>query len=195
VQPVEHYTRHKIACEAMLRQSGLQWTIFRLAATLPITMILDAGMFDVPLSNRIEFMHTRDLGLALANGVRSEEIWGKVLLVGGGPRCQYIYREVAERVLEGMGVGMLPDDAFSTTPFCVDWMDTTESQQLLRYQQRDLDDYVQDMARLLGIRRHLVRVFRPFVRVWLLSKSPYARPPRTWWWGWWRRLPEPGNAR
>jgi nucleoside-diphosphate-sugar epimerase len=194
VQPVEHYTAHKIACEQMVRDSGLQWSIFRLAATMPITMILDAGMFDVPLANRIEFMHTRDLGLALANGVSSQDIWGKLFLVGGGPRCQYLYREVAERVLEGMGVGMLPDEAFSQTPFCVDWMDTTESQQLLHYQQRDLGDYVADMTALLGFRRHLVRVFRPFVRMWLLGKSPYSRPPRTWWWGWWRRQPEPSRA-
>jgi len=139
-------------------------------------------------------MHTRDLGLALANGVASPDIWGKLLLVGGGPRCQYLYREVAEAVLEGMGVGMLPDEAFSHTPFCVDWMDTTESQQLLHHQQRDLSDYIADMRKLLGFRRLLVRMFRPFVRMWLRGKSPYASPPRTWWWVWWRRAPQPGRA-
>jgi len=194
VQAVEHYSQHKLTCEQMVKESGLDWSIFRMAATLPITLILDSGMFDVPLQNRIEFMHTRDLGLALANGVSSPDIWGKLLLVGGGPRCQYLYREVAEAVLEGIGVGMLPDEAFGSTPFCVDWMDTTESQQLLHYQQRDLSDYIADMRKLLGFRRRLVRALRPFVRMWLLGKSPYASPPRTWWWGWWRRVPQPGRA-
>ena len=175
VQPIEHYTHHKVACEWMVRASGLDWTIFRLAATLPLAIQLDPGMFDVPLENRMEFVYTRDVGLAIANGVSSEDVWGKILLIGGGPRCQYTYREIVGRILEAMGVGMLPEEAFGSTPFCTDWLDTTESQALLDYQRCDLEDYVQEMVALLGTRRHLIRVFRPIVRRWLLRKSPYFR--------------------
>lgn len=178
VQPIEHYAHHKVECEQMVRASGLRWAILRFAAVLPLSMKLDPGMFDVPLDNRIEFVHTRDVGLAIANAVESQEIWGKTLLIGGGPRCQFIYRDMARKILEGMNVGMLPDEAFGSTPFCTDWLDTTESQRLLQYQQRDLDDYVGDMKRVLGFRRHLIRVFRPFVRRWLLSKSPYLQAPK-----------------
>jgi UDP-glucose 4-epimerase len=166
----------------MVRASGLDWTIFRLAATLPLAIQLDPGMFDVPLENRMEFVYTRDVGLAIANGVSSEDVWGKILLIGGGPRCQYTYREIVGRILEAMGVGMLPEEAFGSTPFCTDWLDTTESQALLDYQRRDLEDYVQEMVALLGTRWHLIRVFRPIVRRWLLRKSPYLRDsgsPRT----------------
>jgi nucleoside-diphosphate-sugar epimerase len=163
----------------MVRSSGLTWTILRLGVTLPLTMRLDPGMFDVPLENRLEFVHTRDVGLALANAVSSELVWGKVLLIGGGAECQYYYRVVARRILDAMGVGVLPDEAFSKLPFCIDWMDTAESQRLLGYQHRDLEDYVQDMVALLGYRRFLVRLFRPFVRRWLLRKSPYLRRPKT----------------
>jgi UDP-glucose 4-epimerase len=175
VQPIEHYTHHKVACEWMVRASGLDWTIFRLAATLPLAIQLDPGMFDVPLENRMEFVYTRDVGLAIANGVSSEDVWGKILLIGGGPRCQYTYREIVGRILEAMGVGMLPEGAFGSTPFCTDWLDTTESQALLDYQRCDLEDYVQEMVALLGTRRHLIRLFRPVVRRWLLRKSPYFR--------------------
>ena len=178
VQPIEHYSQHKIACERMVRESRLEWSIFRLAATLPITMILDAGMFDVPLNNRMEYVHRRDVGLAIANGVRSEDVWGKILLIGGGPRCQYVYREMTEQILGAMGLGMLPDEAFGTTPFPTDWLDTAESQRLLGYQQRDLGDYVQDLVELVGTRRHLIRLFRPLVRRWLLEKSSYLKEAR-----------------
>ena len=178
VQPIEHYSQHKIACERMVRESRLEWSIFRLAATLPITMILDAGMFDVPLNNRMEYVHRRDVGLAIANGVRSEDVWGKILLIGGGPRCQYVYREMTEQILGAMGLGMLPDEAFGTTPFPTDWLDTAESQRLLGYQQRDLGDYVQDLVELVGTRRRLIRVFRPLVRRWLLEKSSYLKEAR-----------------
>jgi len=175
VQPVEHYARHKVECERMVKASGLKWAILRFGAVLPVAMITDAAMFDVPLDNRIEFVHTRDVGLAVANAVSSDEVWGRILLIGGGPRCQYYYRDMARRILDGMGIGMLPEEAFGTAPFGTDWLDTSESQRLLRYQRRDLDDYVHDMRRILGFKRYLVRVFRPFVRRWLLMKSPYLR--------------------
>jgi UDP-glucose 4-epimerase len=179
IQPIEHYTHHKAACEQMVRSSGLEWVIFRLAAALPLSMKLDPGMFDVPLDNRMEFVHTRDVGLAIANAVGSEDVWGQVLLIGGGPCCQYTYREIAQRVLDGLGIGMLPEEAFGSTPFPTDWLDTAESQRLLDYQRRDLGDYVQDMAALLGYRRQVIRVFRPLARRWLLRRSPYFRDSRS----------------
>ena len=173
VRPEEHYSYHKLACEQMVQSSGLEWTIFRLAAAMPFAIQLDPGMFDVPLDNRMEFVHSRDVGLAIANAIGSEDAWGKILLIGGGPRCQYYFREIVERILGAVGVGMLPDEAFSTTPFCTDWIDTTESQKLLHYQQRDLEDYVSEMKQVLGFRRTLARAFRPWVRRALLKKSPY----------------------
>ena len=177
VQPTEHYAQHKIECEGMIQASGLEWAILRLSAALPLAMQLDPGMFDVPLSNRMEFVHTRDVGLAIANAISSQDVWGKVLLIGGGPRCQYTYREIAGQVLDAMGVGMLPQEAFGSTPFATDWVDTTESQRLLNYQRRDLGHYVREMRARLGCRRHLIQLFRPIVRHWLLSKSPYLSSP------------------
>jgi UDP-glucose 4-epimerase len=173
VRATEHYSQHKIDCEAMVRSSGLDWAIFRLAATLPIAIQLDPGMFDVPLPNRIEFVHTRDVGLAIANGVSHPGVWGKVLNIGGGPSCQFLYGEMVERILDRMGLGTLPDGAFGTVPFPTDWLDTAESQSLLSYQRRDLSHYLDDMSTLLGYRRRLIRAFRPIVRAWVLKKSPY----------------------
>lgn len=173
VRPMEHYSQHKVECERMVLTSGLRWCIFRLAASLPLAIQLDPGMFDVPLDNRMEFVHTRDVGLAIAHAVVSQEVWGRLLLIGGGPRCQYRFREIVQRALEAVGVGMLQDEAFSSTPFCTDWMDTSESQRLLHFQTRDLGDYLEEMKKLLGPRRFWVRLFRPLVRRWLLSRSPY----------------------
>jgi nucleoside-diphosphate-sugar epimerase len=173
VRPTEYYSRHKVACERMVRVSGLTWSILRLAATLPLAIQLDPGMFDVPLENRMEFVHTRDVGEAIAAGVSSDEIWGRTLLIGGGKTCQYTYREIVEAVLGGMGVGMLPEDAFTAAPFPTDWMDTRQSEELLHYQSRDLGDYVAEMVRLAGVKRHLIRVFRPLAQLILLTRSRY----------------------
>ncbi len=173
VQPIEHYVHHKVECEEMIRESGLTWAILRLGAAFPIRLILDPGMFEVPLENRIEYVHSRDVGVALASAVTSTDIWGKVLLIGGGPRCQFYYRDVVRAVLDATGIRELPEHAFTTTPYSVDWLDTEESQHLLNYQQRTLTEYVQEMRTVLGYRRGMIRMFEPVVRSILLRQSPY----------------------
>jgi UDP-glucose 4-epimerase len=181
VQPIEHYAHHKVECEHMIRSSGLEWAILRLAASLPFAMKLDPGMFDIPLDNRMEYVYTGDVGLAFARAVSSSGVWGRTLLIGGGPRCQYTYREITDKVLKGMGVGMLPDEAFALTPFPTDWIDTAESQALLHYQQHSLDNYVLEMRAQLGFRRALILAFRPVVRYLLLKQSTYYCASRPSW--------------
>lgn len=179
-RPTEHYARHKVECEGHVRASRLQWAILRLAATFPLAIKADKGMFNVPLDNRMEFIHTRDVALAMANTIESEAVWGKTWHIGGGQRCQFYFRDLAGKVLETLGVGRLPEAAYATVPFATDWLDTSESQALLHYQTRTLDDYAREMARLAGPYRLLIRAFRPFVRYWLLSQSPYYPRLRLW---------------
>ncbi|NIM96192.1 MAG: SDR family NAD(P)-dependent oxidoreductase [Anaerolineales bacterium] len=174
-QPIEHYAFHKVECEQMVRESGLQWTIFRLAASMPVRLVLDPGMFEVPLDNRIEFVHNKDVATAIANALEINEVWGKTWLIGGGPDCQYYQREIYESVMDAVGIGMLPEEAFTKEPFPTDWLDTSESQRVLQFQIRTLQNYVEDVKASLGFRRFFVRLFRPFIRSLLLSQSPYWR--------------------
>ena len=173
--PVEHYARHKLECERLVQESGLTWAILRLGAAPPTRLILDRGMFDVPLDNRIEFVHRRDVALASANSLEREEVWGRIWLIGGGPRCQIYQRELIAPVLEAIGVGMLPDSAFATAPFATDWLDTAESQRVLDFQRRTIDDYVRDVLAAIGPRRPLIRLFRPSIRAWMLLLAQTRR--------------------
>jgi len=66
LNPVELYAQQKVICEHMLMDSGLQWAVFRLAAAIPVRVVFSPAMFQVPLHNRIEFVHTLDVGMALA---------------------------------------------------------------------------------------------------------------------------------
>jgi nucleoside-diphosphate-sugar epimerase len=176
VQPVEHYAWHKVTCEEMVKSAGLRWTILRLGASMPIRLIVDPGVFDVPLDNRIEYVHGRDVALAVANTLQTEAAWDKTWLIGGGPACQLLYRDLAAQVLEAFGVGMLPDWAFRTEPFSTDWLDTAESQQVLRFQRHSLQDYVGDVKAALGPKRQAVIALRPLIRRHLLRLSPnYAQ--------------------
>ena len=173
VQPLGLYSEHKVACEEMIRSSSLQWTILRLAAALPQRLLFSEGMFDVPLDNRIEFVHHRDVALAFTNALCCDEVWGKTLLIGGGPRCQLYYRDLVKQILDATGVGMLPDAAFSREPYPTDWLDTSRSSKLLHYQRHTVQDHAAETRAMLGALHPIIRLSRPAVRAWLLSRSPY----------------------
>lgn len=174
VQATDSYTAHKIACEEMVKISGLQWTIFRFADIPPLGLRAPHPiMFRIPLTTRFEVIHPCDAGLAIANGICSNEVWGKILLIGGGPGCQILYRDYLERMLEMMGVGMLPERAFGNEPYSTDWLDTTESQRLLHYQRYTFDDIMQQLTRIVGYKRKLTALVRPLARWWILRMSPF----------------------
>ena len=173
VQPVEHYAQHKVACEALLRESGLRWVVLRLGAAIPIQLVMNPAMFLIPLTNRIEYVHTLDVGVAIANAIETEAVWYKTLLIGGGQRCQLRYGDMLGAFMQVLGQAPLPQQAFNTVDYSVDWLDTRESQQLLKYQQRNYDDYVHALTALLGPWLPLVRWCRPVVRWLILRQSPY----------------------
>ena len=158
VKATDNYTSHKIECERMLMQSGLDWVITRFGVVPPLAISgeFDPMLFEIPLGTRIEFVHTMDVGLALINTVDCHRCSGKILLIGGGKKCQLYQKEFISRFLEVNGIGMLPESAFGTEPYYTDWMDTDESQELLKYQTRTFDDYIDALKKKAGFRRYLI---------------------------------------
>ncbi len=178
VRPTDNYSHHKVACEQLVRISGLEWTILRIGAVLSVSLCeIDPMLFDVQLDNRIEIIHASDAGLAFANAALNENVWGKTLLIGGGKDCQIYQRDFIKEVLDTVGIGMLPEKAFTSKPFYIDWMDTRESQELLNYQKHGLKDFIADIKNFLGFKRILARAVQPILQYWLLRKSPYYSLP------------------
>ena len=174
IRPTDNYSHHKVACEQLVKISGLEWTILRLGAVLsPSLCDIDPMLFSVPLNNRIELIHAADAGSAIAAAALSDKVWGKTFLIGGGKKCQMLQKDFIVRVLNEVGIGMLPESAFTSTPFYTDWMDTSRSQKILNYQKHGLDDFIMDIRKTLGIKRYLVRMVQPVVKYWLLKKSPH----------------------
>jgi len=177
VQATDHYSSHKIACEEMVKSSGLTWSIMRFADIPPLTLRSPHPvMFRIPLATRFEVVHTRDAGLAVANAMRTDAVWGKTLLIGGGPGCQIRYEDYLGRNLDMMGVGRLPANAFGTQPYCTDWLDTEESNRLLNYQRYSFDDIMRQIAGKAAFQRRLTALVRPIARWYLLRMSPFYRP-------------------
>jgi hypothetical protein len=83
--------------------------------------------------------------------------------------------------MRAIGIGAMPAEAFvrSRIPrFLGDWVDTEESQRLLRYQQRGLAELKADMRRDLGVLAPLVRLLRPVATWFVLRGSPYLAENR-----------------
>ncbi|MFW9911161.1 MAG: NAD-dependent epimerase/dehydratase family protein [Candidatus Thorarchaeota archaeon] len=178
VNPTDTYTQTKMKCEAMIRESTIPWTILRLTAVPPLDVNSDISvMFEMPLDQRIEFVHTRDVGVAFANAVTAET-QGKTLLIGGGKDSQMLQIEFIRRILVASGLDLPPKEAFRTPSkpeeyFYTDWLDTEESQKLLQYQSRTFDEYVEEIKRSLGFKRYLATLFKGQAMKKIVASSPY----------------------
>jgi nucleoside-diphosphate-sugar epimerase len=174
VRETDLYTRHKIAGEAMVKESGLPYVIERFT-DVPDIKAPHPIMFEIPLDQRFEIIHGDDVALAVANILKAREMWGRTWLVGGGPACQVRYRDYLFGMLSAMGIGPLPEEAFTGSPYCTDWVDSADSQGRLAYQRHTAPEIINDIAREAGWKRHLTGLVRPFVRRAILGLSPYWR--------------------
>jgi nucleoside-diphosphate-sugar epimerase len=183
--PTSEYGRHKLECEEAIRQSGLQWSILRLVGVPPIRLIgygyEPRILFDFSGNARFEFIHPADAGTAFARAVACEHSIGKILNIGGGEKCRMTHHVFCNEMMSAIGIGPLPAEAFVRTEvrrFFGDWMDTEESQRLLRYQRRGLGELKADMRRDLGAIAPLIRLLRPVITRFVVRSSPYLRENR-----------------
>jgi len=172
------YTAHKIETEAMVRESGLDWTILRLGAVLPLEIPrrFHPMTFDIPEDQRMEVVHTRDVGLAVANALACDAALGRTLLIGGGTGCRIRASELRAGINSLMGMPAFPASAFSRQPFYTDFMDTEEAERLLRFQRYSFEEYLDDLRPMVS--RLYPIVLRPLgglLMRQLLKRSPYHR--------------------
>ncbi|MFX0144233.1 MAG: NAD-dependent epimerase/dehydratase family protein, partial [Candidatus Hodarchaeota archaeon] len=94
LNPSDNYSRAKVECENMVRESGLPWIILRLAAVSveKIPLKFNSLLFEMPLDQRIEFISSNDCGIAFANAITTNDV-NKIFLSGGGEDCQLLERD------------------------------------------------------------------------------------------------------
>ncbi|MHA1308439.1 MAG: NAD-dependent epimerase/dehydratase family protein [Candidatus Heimdallarchaeota archaeon] len=170
------YAQQKVLGEENIKKSSITWSIFRFGFIPNVANLkFDPMMFDVPLNTNMEIIHVKDAALALAHAINKEEIWNKILLIAGGDSCRLTYKEFVGKMLEAMGIGALPDEAFGNRDFHCGYMDTTQSQELLKYQNYSVDDLIDEMRQNAGALRFFAILFRPIARAFLLKQSPYYK--------------------
>lgn len=194
-QATDVYTQTKLAAESMVRASPLGWVILRLgaaiegsaAATDPIVLRL---MFEIDPDNPIEVVHGEDVARAAARALLVPAVQRRILPIGGGDSCRLTQHQLLEASLAALGVGGIPGRAFGSAPYYTCWLDSSEAQELLGYQQHDFDQIRAALAARFGLARPLLRPLAPLLRHGLLRLSgPYRGAPSR---PTWRALMEAG---
>ena len=170
----DFYARTKITSERLVKQSGLEFAIFRLTYITSMNKLeMDPLMFHMPLDTKIEICDTHDVGLAIANSITCDQAWGKTFNIAGGENCRITYKDYLNDMMEifGLGRDFLPVQAYAESDFHCGYMDTKESQRLLKYQEHSLTDYYNDVRIKIGKKRFFLRFLKPSIRSKLLRKS------------------------
>jgi len=175
----DYYALTKISAEKLIRESGVEFAIFRLTyITSSDKLNMDPLMFHMPLDTSIEICDTKDFGLALVNTIECDEVWGEIFNLAGGKQCRITYREYLNDMMEifGLGKNFLPEEGFAEKDFHCGYMNTDKSQDLLDYQKHTLEDYYKEVKIKIGPKRHFMPAIKWMIRLNLLKKSePYRR--------------------
>ena len=164
-QPQEPYAETKLEAENLIKESGIDYLILRLTAVLYFDFEVSdlKRIFSIPLNNRVEFCHPDDLSLAILNAVKNfKALKGNTLVISGGPEGRMLYKDMVGQILGIMGLPLPPAEKFTTEPYCLDWYDTSKSQELLKFQKKTFADYLSDYSR--GLTRRYTPLFIPWMR-------------------------------
>jgi len=162
------YGETKLEAEKLIRESGIDFVILRLTATMYLSFGMSdlKRMFTIPLNNRIEYCHPHDTAMAILNAVKNfKGVKGNTLVISGGPKQRMLYRDMLHAILGVMGLPLPPDRKFTKEPYYLDWYDTRRSQELLEFQRRGFPDYLKDYARELA--KRYGPGFIPFMRYFI----------------------------
>ncbi|MHA2430658.1 MAG: NAD-dependent epimerase/dehydratase family protein [Promethearchaeota archaeon] len=174
----DFYAESKIEAEKLIRNSGLDFCIFRLAyCASPAVLKFHPVMFRMPLNTSIEMILTSDIGKALANAIEREDIWGKTFNLGGGESCRIKYGDHLDDLYEimGLGRGFMPKEAFSKEGYHCGFYFNDGVQELFNFRNLTLQDFYKEVKKWIGFKRHLTPLLRWFLRKIFIRKSEYYK--------------------
>ncbi|NHJ05721.1 MAG: NAD(P)-dependent oxidoreductase [Candidatus Heimdallarchaeota archaeon] len=172
--PTDHYGRHKEECVKLLKESNIINSVFVLTVVPPLHYLAqNPAMFDVEVDSNVELVHEDDVAKAFYNALQTEKVWNKTLHIAGGESCRLSYLEFINKMMIASGIGTLSRDLFKGNKYHFAFMDTTESQEILNYQDHSTEDIISDMKKNNKLTFSIIKLLRPIVRRFLINQSPY----------------------
>jgi D-erythronate 2-dehydrogenase len=189
VKPSDLYGAHKAEIEQQVRSSDLEWVILRLAAIMSVDLGampfgVDAIFFEsaLPTDGRVHSIDVRDAAAAFAVAVTAD-VASEILLIGGDESHLLRQGDVGKALAAAMGLSDVLPGGRPGNPdndehwFVTDWMDTTRSQQVLRFQHHPWPGMLAEMRAAAGWRRYAMRLVSPVARQLLKRRAAYRNSP------------------
>ena len=173
----DYYAQTKIEAETILRNSHLDWTIFRLTAIMGLkNHKISPLMFHMPLNTKIEIATPDDTARAFINAINKKSLLlGKTFNLSGGKKCRTTYKQFLERsfILFGLGKLNFPVNAFAKRNFhCGYYKDGDDLENLLQFRHDTLESYfIKVKCAIPGIQKFFTQLFKPVIKKGLLRKS------------------------
>lgn len=174
----DEYAITKIKTESFIKESSLNYTIFRLAAIMG-NHKMSKLMFHQPLDTSLEIATPRDTARAFVNAIEKQNVLSKKIFnLGGGEDCKISYRDFLKRSfnLFGLGAVNFPEGAFATKNFhCGFYADGDELEKLVHFRQDTLGDYFEmEKQKLSKFKKLGATIFKRPIKFFLLKQSePY----------------------
>jgi nucleoside-diphosphate-sugar epimerase len=150
---IDVYAESKIVGERVLRDSRATWVILRIAGIAVPAFQEPPAVWPFMPDQRVELVHRDDVVSAIHQATSAPGARGKVFNIAGGPTWQITGREYVGRLYDLLGVP-IEEATFRISPGWVDWYDTQDSQELLRYQNTPYGTFLAQIeakiARLMG---------------------------------------------
>lgn len=172
----DYYAKTKIQAENLVRNSSLNWTIFRFSAIMSPNAKMDPLFFHMPLNTCIEIATTRDTGFALVQAIKKQkQLNHRVFNLSGGKKCRVIYSDFLKKAfaLSNLGKFNLPQLAFAKKNFhCGYYKDANVLQDILGFQRDSLEDYYRLYKESISFpKSFFTSLFKRTIKKSLLKKS------------------------
>jgi len=177
------YAQTKIEAENLIKNSKLNWSVFRLTAIMKNHKISKL-MFHMPLSTIMEICTPKDTAKAFVEAINHrDELSRRVFNLGGGESCLITYRSFLEKSfnLFGLGAVNFPEHAFAERNFhCGIYADGYKLENILRFRSDNIDTYFEDQKRSIpSIIKFFSSIFRIIIKKSLLNQSEPLKAYRT----------------
>ncbi|HNQ66867.1 MAG TPA: NAD(P)-dependent oxidoreductase [Bacteroidales bacterium] len=174
----DEYAITKIAAEEIIKNSKLDWSIFRLTAIMGGHKVSKL-MFHMPLNTAMEICSPRDTGRAFIKAMENKsELSKKIFNLGGGECCRTLYSDFLAESFDifGMGKADFPDKSFAEKNFhCGYYQDGQVLEDILKFRNDSLNDhYNNERKKVSKIQKQVTKNFRKLIKNHLRKQSePY----------------------
>ena len=171
----DEYAHTKIEAEKHIKESKLDWSIFRLTAVMGKHKVSKL-LFHMPLRTPLEIITPADTAKAFVLAINNTEFLSKKTFnLSGGPSYRISYKDFLARSFDALGLGNLnfPENSFAEKNFhCGYYSDSQILENILHFQSGTIDDYFDALRKSTSVtKRFFARLFRGVIKKVLLRKS------------------------